>query len=81
MEGDEDLFPPAPPEEVLRRKIEVVEILIKRFEEQLERAETFDPRALSLQKAEWIIKDLEGIVSRVEELKKKIYSKKSDQSN
>ena len=65
-----DLFAPPPPEELLDRKIEVVGILLNRFQEQLEYAATLDPRSLSLQKAEWIINDLENIFTRIKDLKK-----------
>ena len=65
-----DLFAPPTPEELLDRKIEVVGILLNRFQEQLEYAATLDPRSLSLQKAEWIINDLENIFTRIKDLKK-----------
>lgn len=69
-----DLFAAPTPEELLDRKIEIVGILLNRLQEQLDYAATLDPRALSLQKAEWIKKDLEDIKTYVEDIKKRIYS-------
>ena len=71
-----DLFAAPTPEELLDRKIEIVWILLNRFQEQLDYAATLDPRALSLQKAEWIKNDLEDMTARIKDLKKQIYSKK-----
>ena len=65
-----DLFPSATSEELLQRNIEVVGILLKRFQEQLEYAVTIDPRELSLEKAEVIKKYLEDTVALIKELKK-----------
>jgi hypothetical protein len=72
-----DLFAPPTPEELLDRKIEIVGILLNRFQEQLDHAATLDPRTLGLQKAEWIKTDLEDIATRIEEIKGQIYSKKT----
>jgi len=65
-----DLFPSATPEELLQRNIEVVGILLKRFQQQLEYAATIDPKELSLEKAEIIKKYLEDTVGLIKELKK-----------
>ena len=65
-----DLFPSATSEELLQRNIEVVGILLKRFQEQLEYAVTIDPRELSLEKAEVINKYLEDTVDLIKELKR-----------
>ena len=73
-----DLFAPPTPEELLDRKIEVVGILLNRFQEQLEYAATLDPRSLSLQKAEWIMKDLKDIATQVKDIKKQLCSKKNE---
>ncbi len=70
-----DLFAPPTPEELLDRKIINVEVLLNRFQEQLEYAATLDPRTFSLQKAEWIKADLEDIATRINDLKEQ-YSKK-----
>jgi hypothetical protein len=43
-----DLFAAPTPEELLDRKIEIVGILLNRFQEQLDYAATLDPRVLSL---------------------------------
>ena len=71
-----DLFAPPTPEELLDRKIVILGVLLNRFQEQLDQAATLDSRSLSLQKAEWIIKDLEDIATRVKDIKKQIYSNK-----
>ena len=65
-----DLFTGPTPEELLQRKFDLVGVFLNRFQEQLDYAATLDPRALSLQKAEWIMKDLEDIVARIKDLKK-----------
>ena len=69
-----DLFAGPTPEELLDRKIDLVGILLNRFQEQLEKAATLDPRTLSLQKTKWITKDLENIAARIKVIKKQIYS-------
>jgi len=72
-----DLFAPPTPEDMLDRKIITLGVLLNRFEEDLERAATLDPKALSLQKAEWIMQDLEDIASRIKDIRNQINPIKS----
>ena len=71
----EELFPSASKEEILDRKIEVVSILLDRFQEQLESTNTPVLREWSLHRIRYIKKDFEEITKRIRDLKK-IYSKK-----
>ena len=72
-----DLFAPPTPEELIHRKIEIVGILLNRFQEQLDHAATLDPRTLSLEKAQWITKDLEEMTGRIKSLKEQLYPKEN----
>jgi hypothetical protein len=72
-----DLFAPPTSEELIQRKIEIVGILLNRFQEQLDYAATLDPKTFSLEKAQWITKDLEEMTDRIKSLKEKLYSKEN----
>jgi len=70
MEGDEDLFPSVSPEEALNRKIQVVELLLDRFQEQLESADTPVKREWSLSRVRCIKKDFRDITMQIINLRK-----------
>jgi len=65
----------------LQRKIEIVTVLLDRFQEKLECVADLPPSEMLLERAEMIRNDFVDMAALIEELKKQIYSKKSEQSN
>ena len=64
-----DLFAGPAPEEIQKRKIENIGILLENAQEDLERAATIVPGKLPLEKVEEIKKSLMDIAALVENLK------------